>query len=963
MAPPGQRRAAAELRLGPSLVGLGECLRGADEAVAALRLPEGEARAPWPVHPAHLEAAAALLGALADPQDRAPLSILAGAEAVRVAGPPRAARWCRVALRPSSTPERPRGDVWIHAEDGAEVAALLGVRLAPPPWTIARPASAARLAEWTLAMEWRPAPRGPASAPPPTGWIVLADTRGVGAGLVRSIPREGAGEVPVATALAGAEGLDPADPAAIRAWIAEVLPGMGPRPAVVFAWPLDITREFEQSAARIERAQVLACAGLLHLVQALVAATSPAAADPLVATVAGPVDAAAASSPPGGVSPSLWVLTRGAQAVAPGESPGVAAAPVWGLARTVALEHPELWGGLLDLDPDEATPMNPAAILAEIVGADGEDHVALRGRADHPEAERRALDSTARTPSLDPGAGRLDVGSGPVGERRVARLVQAPPSIPAEPLALTADGTYLITGGLGAVGLELAAWLIDRGARHLVLTGRGGVPPRDAWGRLPDDDPAAPRVAALRQLEALGAAVTVIAADVADPAAVDRLFEALDRDHPPLRGVIHAAGLAARTDLVHTDAATLAAVLRPKLTGAWLLDRRTRGRPLDLFVLFSSAASAWGSAFGGAYSAANHALDALAAARRAAGEPALAVSWGGWDSGGMVTAEAEHYFTAIGLGLMPPAHALEALEVLLAGDAAHRVVSPVDWAIFKPVLEARRARPLLAAIEVKARASGGGDLRAALAGAPATERFERLVAHVRGAAAAVLRCASADEIEVDQGFFQLGMDSLMSAQLRARLQEDLAAALPATAVFEHPTVEKLARFVDGALFGDAGGASTAPGAPGAASGATEEAPPLGVPRAPGAGGALAALGAPGAASAATEEAPPLGVPRAPEAASLLGVTGAPEAVALVAPEIPRDLETILASGLDDLETIRAAASPGTEVESTATAPGGPNRTPTAGEPLTDPSEDELLAELARELDALTALRDDDGELR
>src|SRR5262249_12264824 len=157
---------------------------------------------------------------------------------------------------------------------------------------------------------------------------------------------------------------------------------------------------------------------------------------------------------------------------------------------------------------------------------------------------------------------------------------------------------------------------------------------------------AAARIAALRGITALGAEVDVIAADVADAVQVEHLFATLDRDFPPLAGIVHAAGVTVRTDLAHTDAAALAGVLRPKVTGAWLLHRHSCALALDFFVMFSSAASVWGSAFGGAYSAANHFLDALAHARRQLGLPALTVSWGGWDSGGMVSAEAEHYFTA-----------------------------------------------------------------------------------------------------------------------------------------------------------------------------------------------------------------------------------------------------------------------------------------------------------------------------
>ena len=705
-------------RRGPGLQVLSDMSFGTSEALAAVRLPAAEARGPWRLHPAHLEAGAALLAALIGADD--PRIPLAAARVIVHAGPA-AVRWCHLVR---TGPDR--GDLRLLDAAGATLAEVVGLRLGPPAWALARPGISARLTDWLYQIDWRPQPRGPARAPAPSGWLLLADAAGVTAALARRLDPH----VPAVHVRPGRadDGLDPADPLSLRTWLAGQLPALGPDPAVVLAWPLDIPDAPDLPVARLAAAQTLACVALLHLVQALRAL---------------------------GAAARVWVVTRRAQPAAAGDPVNPAAAPVWGLARTVALEHPDLWGGLVDLD--DAPPAAAAeSLLAEISAADADDHLAFR-----------------------------------TGERRVARLVRAdPPEIPARPLTPVADATYLISGGLGGVGLELARWLAARGARQLVVTGRRELPPRSTWDSLPADHPARDRVAAVRTIEALGATVTLFTGDIADPAAVDALFAAL-RPLPPLRGVLHAAGISEHTDTLHLDAATLTAVLRPKLDGAWLLHRATAGLPLDFFVMFSSAAAAWGSAFAGAYGAANHFLDALAHARRRAGLCGLAIAWGGWASGGMVTAAAEHYFTQIGLGLMPPDHALQALEVLLAADVAHRVVSPVDWTIFKPVYEARRERPLLAEISVTTRAtSARSDLRTALAAAPHARR-ELLVDHVRLTVAAVLRCDPAD-VAADHGFFQLGLDSLMSVQLRNRLQDDLGAPVPTTAVFEHPTSQRLA---------------------------------------------------------------------------------------------------------------------------------------------------------------------------
>src|SRR6185436_20102657 len=211
---------------------------------------------------------------------------------------------------------------------------------------------------------------------------------------------------------------------------------------------------------------------LLHLAQAL--AASPAAA-----------------------RMRLWVVTSGAQpATKPGAALAAAAAPVWGFGRVVALEHPELWGGLVDLDPADPDPA--AALLGELASTDGEDQVALRADG-----------------------------------RRVWRVRRRPP-LAAAPPALRADATYLVTGGLGGLGLKVAEWLARHGARHLVLLGRQGIEGGSAAET-------ARRQAGLRAVETLGATVRVIAGDVADARAVAALLAEVRASMPPLRGVVHAA--------------------------------------------------------------------------------------------------------------------------------------------------------------------------------------------------------------------------------------------------------------------------------------------------------------------------------------------------------------------------------------------------------------------------------------
>ncbi|MEQ9334263.1 SDR family NAD(P)-dependent oxidoreductase [Thalassobaculum sp.] len=390
----------------------------------------------------------------------------------------------------------------------------------------------------------------------------------------------------------------------------------------------------------------------------------------------------------------------------------------WGLAATLALEHPEL--RVRRIDADEL-----ASVALELSGAGDEDAVAWRD-----------------------------------GTRRVARLVRLRPER-RKPAALR--GTVLITGGLGGVGRRLAAWAAARGAEALVLAGRSAD---TATGEGLSAD--------------LGVPVRVVAADVADLAGVRTMLAAAD-GLPPLRTVIHAAGVQAPGLLAELSPERLGEVLAAKARGAELLDRAARDLGLDHFVLVSSIASVLGAAGQGGYAAANAFLDALARRRRAEGLPALSVAWGRWAEAGMagdLDDAARRRVEALGIREMDDAAAFEAMDLALAGDRADRVVAAVDWRRHAERHPSGRVPPLLAALV-------GG-----VAAAPAVdELLERLKTPglANGERAAVLldwmtaqagRILGADSagVAADRPLVQLGLDSLMAVELRNRLSAGLGQA-------------------------------------------------------------------------------------------------------------------------------------------------------------------------------------------
>ncbi|MGW3407375.1 beta-ketoacyl reductase, partial [Streptomyces zhihengii] len=284
------------------------------------------------------------------------------------------------------------------------------------------------------------------------------------------------------------------------------------------------------------------------------------------------------------VSAPLWVLTRGAVSVGGSDRPARPdLAAVWGLGRVAALEVPGRWGGLVDL-PEALDTRSGSWLAAVLASGGGEDQVAVRA-------------------------------SGVFG-RRLARAVSV--GVVDEAWNPSPSGTVLVTGGTGALGVEVARWLAGRGVPHLVLTSRGGVAPEGL----------------VEELAALGAQVTVAACDVADRDALAAVIAAVPAEWP-LTGVVHAAGVLDDGMLDGLSSERLASVMRPKADGLAALDAVTAGLPLEWLVVFSSMAGTVGNAGQANYAAANAWVDAWVEQRRERGLPAASIAWGPWAESGM----------------------------------------------------------------------------------------------------------------------------------------------------------------------------------------------------------------------------------------------------------------------------------------------------------------------------------------
>ncbi|MDX6741095.1 type I polyketide synthase [Actinocorallia sp. A-T 12471] len=441
----------------------------------------------------------------------------------------------------------------------------------------------------------------------------------------------------------------------------------------------------------------------------------------------------------------ILVRTRDAVAAAEGDSPALTAAPVWGLVRAAQAEHP---GRIVIVDAAEGErfPDDPFGYA--------EPQLAVR-------------DGLVLAP----------------------RLVRAaPPGDDETPLTWRTDGTVVVTGGTGVLGAAAARHLVRaHGVRNLLLLSRGG-PDAPGAKALADD---------LADLAGPDAHIEVTAADVADRESLAAVLTAIPADRP-LTAVVHTAGVVDDGLIETLTPERLEHVIAAKATGAWHLHELTEGLDLDAFVLYSSAAGIIGGPGQGSYAAANTFLDALAAHRRARGLPGTSLAWGMWAEPSGVTAHLTDVdrSRAARSGIRPleTEAGLALLDASLGLTRPLLVPAPLDPAALRARGDDLPAilRALVPAVRRTASAaSGGPSLARRLAGVPEDARADALVAILRGEAAAVLG-TSADRIEPDRPFQELGLDSLASVELRNRLGALSGLRLSATVTFDHPDARSLA---------------------------------------------------------------------------------------------------------------------------------------------------------------------------
>jgi len=561
-------------------------------------------------------------------------------------------------------------------------------------------------------------------------WLIFADTadtKVVGEKLAQKLQEQG-GECSLVyrgdhyqKLQKGCYQLNPSNPQEFEQLIQSIQENSNfPLKRVIHLWSLDAPDPQELTITTLKSVQRWGCGAVLHLVKALIKTKS---------------------------MPQLWLVTRGSQSIlSQTEEVSVAESPLWGMGRVVSLEHPQMWGGLVDLDPQ--SPESETETLLKLIADHGqpEDHLAIRGE-----------------------------------EIYVARLVNQSCN-PSQPLSLESNATYLIIGGLGALGLHTAKWMVEKSARHLVLISR--------------TQPSQKQLEAISDLKQQGAQVIVAQADVCNFEELSKVFEQIDSHLAPLKGIVHAAGIGAFQPIEQMTLTQLEEVMAAKVIGGWILHQLTQDKELDFFVSFSSMTAVWGATGQAHYAASNCFLDGLSYYRQAKGLPSFSINWGPWLGGGMAGEQELREAQKIGVEALSPEDGIAALEQLWKMGHIQTTVANVNWDLFKQLYQIERQRLLIEEIEVtplkkqRAHSQQNVEILQSLKAAAPGERENRLITYLQDEISQVLRISSS-QIDVQQPLNKMGIDSLMALELRNRLKTALTVDVPIVKFIEDTSIVDL----------------------------------------------------------------------------------------------------------------------------------------------------------------------------
>lgn len=661
--------------------------------------------------------------------------------------------WCHAILRTESANsvdlDKVEGDVKILDEEGQVLAEVVGLRVRNLEFDM-QDERQQNLSDWLYKIQWqhilRPVKAQSSNFPTADkrgSWLIFTDSLGVGFKLKVLLEARGDNCV---TVLPGENynlleinnyQVNPARLEDFQRLLKDVsLPEQSPLLGVVHLWSLETPPTERTTLDSLEATQQLGCGSVLSLVQALTTVSSQDKA-------------------------RLWLVTSGSQTVR-SEDVGISVAqsPLWGLGKTINYEYPELLCTTVDMS-SKISDDESQSLFEELWLNERETQIALRGN-----------------------------------QRYVARLVQwsseaiqptQPESFLEKSALFSANGSYLITGGLGSLGLLVADWMAKQGVKHLVLTGRSDVSMK-ARGMLD-------------QLEQAGTQVVICQADVSNQKDVAKVLETIKATMPPLRGIIHAAGVIDDGIIMQQNWERLKRTMNPKVKGTWNLHFLTQDISLDFFVCFSSVASLLGSPGQGNYAAANAFMDALVHHRRALGLSGLSINWGLWTESGMAAhlgSQVQNRIAAQGVSTIAPEQGLQILEELIGKDAVQVGVLPINWSKFVQQFAIGSEPSLLFDLVQQVRQPVKNqeptvqklEFLHQLQNAISSDRHSLLTAYTQKLVAKVLG-QNISEIDVQQPLINLGVDSFMSVELKNEIKTNINVDVPVVKFLEGINVTTL----------------------------------------------------------------------------------------------------------------------------------------------------------------------------
>lgn len=456
----------------------------------------------------------------------------------------------------------------------------------------------------------------------------------------------------------------------------------------------------------------------------------------------------------------VWVITAQSQYIAQQHNAiNLKQAPVWGFSKTLFLEHPELRGGLIDIDVKTA----PSFVLNKMTAPGTERSIALRQ-----------------------------------GKQYIEYIAPQEKALAHTDAELRPDGAYIITGGLGGLGLKCANWVLNKGGKHLVLISRRTIPPVHLWPTITQGSPDYNVIQQLLVLQDKGATIQVVALDIRDTEGLEQLCKSLENMDIPVRGIIHAAGVNWFGKVMDLNREAFLETLKTKVSSSWALHQLSLTMDLDLFLLFSSVSALWGSVELSHYTAANHFMDMLSLHRWQQDLPSLSVNWGPWAEVGMSAEDREsELLKKLGFNLMPPDVALAAMEREIVLNEPLSLIADIEWKKFGTFIDFSLQPSLFSEVFTHDKEEQNlisGSIKLILESSPEHAR-ELIESAVRIKLRNVMLIESFDKIEGDQRFNFLGMDSLMAIHFVAELEQYFGCQLPNTMAYNYPTINAVSDYI------------------------------------------------------------------------------------------------------------------------------------------------------------------------